>query len=353
MGESSTGGAPAPPRIAVSGSGPAARGIVAAITGTGAAHVLLVGTPEPGQPRGTVPALAAQFADCAAVIHVPAVDDLAAALRVSARTRRLGVVAQATTAVAAAQRAKVPHLVVVTSAMVLGAKAQQPILDDDAPIAAAPDDGLVGDLLEVERVVAAAASRRSRTKITVLRPAALVGPGIDTAVTRHFEAPRLLSIKDAATTWQFLHVSDLGRAAWCAIQAKLFGPLTVAAPGVLTNAQVEQLSGMRRIEVPARAAVATAERLHRTGVLPMPANDLLYVMHPWAVAASRLRAAGWEAQHSNEQCLAELLKAARRHHAVGGRRVGGRDVATIGVAGAAVALLGTAAVWRQARARRR
>ena len=53
------------------------------------------------------------------------------------------------------------RLVGVTSAMVLGASEENPVpLDDDAPVAAVPDLGLVGDLLEVERVLARVPVRR-------------------------------------------------------------------------------------------------------------------------------------------------------------------------------------------------
>ena len=45
--------------------------------------------------------------------------------------------------------------------------------------------------------------------VTVVRPAALVGEGVDTVVTRHFEAPRLLAVKGCAPRWQFCHVDDL------------------------------------------------------------------------------------------------------------------------------------------------
>ena len=43
----------------------------------------------------------------------------------------------------------------------------------------------------------------------MLRPAALVGGGVDTIFTRHFEAPRLLAVKGSRTCWQFCHVDDL------------------------------------------------------------------------------------------------------------------------------------------------
>ena len=107
---------------------------------------------------------------------------------------------------------------------------------------------------------------------------------------------------------------------------------------------------MRRIELPAALAFGTAERLHRVGVLPAPASDLEYVVHPWAVSSARLRAAGWRAAYDNETCLGVLLEQVRGHHAVAARRVDRKDAA-LGAAGAAVALVGTAALVRRRRKR--
>jgi hypothetical protein len=71
------------------------------------------------------------------------------------------------------------------------------------------------------------------------------------------------------------------------------------------------------------------------------------------VASDGLTAAGWMPEHSSARCLDVLLEGVQGRLAVAGRRVGARDAAALGAAGAAVALIGTAAIWRQARHRRR
>jgi hypothetical protein len=98
--------------------------------------------------------------------------------------------------------------------------------------------------------------------------------------------------------------------------------------------------------------MATADRLHRLGVIPAPASDLQYFMHPWVVPSTKLREAGWRPTYDNPTALGVLLEQVSGHHALGARRVGRRD-ATIGAAGAAVAVVGTAALVRRARKMRR
>nr|WP_269329604.1 NAD-dependent epimerase/dehydratase family protein [Kineosporia babensis] len=286
------------------------------------------------------------------VIHLATADDLAQNVTSNPSDRRLLAVraAQAVSMAAAAVGAR--RFVAVTSAMVLGARPENPIpLEDEASCRADPDDGLVGDLLEVERVLERIPRVHPGLDFTLIRPAALVGPGVDTAVTRHFEAPRLLVLRGTGTRWQFCHVDDLAEAIWTAVTAGIDGPLTVGAAGSLDETQVETISGMRRLEVPAGLAFSTAERLHRVGVLNTPASELAYVVHPWVIGSTGLLAAGWQPVHGNEACLQGLLDDQRRRRATPGWRVDRRDAAAMGAAGAAVALLGTAAIVRQARSR--
>jgi nucleoside-diphosphate-sugar epimerase len=297
------------------------------------------------------PQVAESLAGVDVVVHLATADDLSTVLGIAPAERRLRALrsAQAVTMAAAAVGAQ--RLVAVTSAMVFGARADNPVpLPDAAECRADPDDGLIGDLLEIERVLERTPRVHPGLSLTVIRPAALVGPGVDTAVTRHFEAPRLLVLRGTETRWQFCHVDDLATAIGATVEHGLDGWLTAGSAGSLAEDDVERLSGMRRLEVPAGLAFSTAERLHRVGVLPTPSGELAYVVHPWVVGSQRLTEAGWSPVHDNEGCLRQLLEEVGGRRTVVGRRVDRRDAA-MGAAGAAVALVGTAAILRQARSR--
>jgi len=255
------------------------------------------------------------------------------------------------TVVTAAAAAGIPRVVLVTSAAVYGALEDNPTpLAEDAPLQA-PPEGIVADLLEIERVADDARRVHPGLTVTVVRPAALVGPGVDTILTRHFASPRLLCIKDTAPTWQFCHVEDLASALVVAALGGVSGAVTVGCDGYLDQQRLEDLSGMKRVEVPATLAWATAERLHRVGVTPAPASELAYVMHPLVVPSTALRAAGWRPEHDNESCLQAVLDEVRGEVSVAGRRLGRRDATVAGAsaAGATVAVLGAAAFVRAAR----
>ena len=235
----------------------------------------------------------------------------------------------AETAITAAAAVGVRRVVLVTSAMVYGALPDNAVpLTEDAPLRAVGDDSIVGDLLEIEALVERARVTHPGLDVCVVRPATLVGPGIDTVLTRHFEAPRLLVVRESHPCWQFCHVDDLVAALVVAAITEVQGPLTVASDGWLEQDEVERISGLRRIELPARLAFGTAERLHRLGVTPAPASDLHYIVHPWVVDCAALRAAGWRPVYGNADALRVLLDQRQGRHAAGrppDRAQGGHD----------------------------
>jgi len=260
------------------------------------------------------------------------------------------------TVLTAAAAAGVRRVVLCTSAMVYGALPDNPVpLAEDAELRATEEATGVGDLLEMERLGRRAPRAHPGLNVTVVRPAAVVG-GVDTPLTRYFESPRLLVVKGTRPCWQFCHIDDLAAALEFAALEKAEGELAVGCDGWLEQEEVEELTGIRRMELPSAVALGAASRLHRLGLTPSPAGDLAYTMYPWVVSGSRLHDAGWRPQHTNEEVLAELLAEVSGRHTVAGRRLGRKDAAAAGAAGAAgatVALLGTAAVVRRVRKARR
>jgi nucleoside-diphosphate-sugar epimerase len=299
------------------------------------------------------PALAGRLAGVDVVVHA----DLDLTPDSDARQRRAFNVRGAQTVLAAAAAGRVGRVVLVTSSMVYGARQDNPVpLAEDAPLAVDIDDSVTGDLLEVEQLARRSPRAYPGLAVTVMRPAALVGEPpypVDTLVARHFEAPRLLTVKGCAPRWQFCHVDDLGSALEIAVAGGVDGQFAVGCDGWLEQDVVEQISGLKSIELPARLTFGTAQRLHRLGVTPAPAMDLRFMVYPWVVDCARLRGAGWRPQLDNAAALRVLLDQRHGRHAVAGRRIA-RKEATITAAGATVAAaaIGTAAIVRRARRHR-
>ncbi|HEX3908397.1 MAG TPA: NAD-dependent epimerase/dehydratase family protein [Mycobacteriales bacterium] len=295
------------------------------------------------------PEIVAELAGVDAVIHlamdrVPSTD-MAGRRAVNVRGTEL--------LLAAAGEAAVSRVVMVTSAMVYGAARDNPIpLSEDGPLHAEPGAGLVGDWLGVERAVAHHGADGRPPEVTVVRPASLVGPDTHGMLPGLFEAVRILALRDARCLWQFCHVDDLVAALVAAALGQVSGVVTVGCDGYLERADVERLSGLRSVVVPHSVARVTAERLHRIGAIASPASELEYLMHPWIVGSQQLRATGWTPRWTNERALLDHLE--RLGDRAGrGLLVLDRKDATRAATGATIALVGSLALARAARAGRR
>jgi nucleoside-diphosphate-sugar epimerase len=293
------------------------------------------------------PLLAERLAGSATVVHLAVSYDRA----LDAAARRAVNVRGTAALLEACRTAGVRRVVLVTSVEVYGPRPGRSTrpgrpLTERSPLRAEPDESLTGDLVELERL----ADHASRTglEVTVLRPAALVagalGPAYDGSLLRHLAAPRLLAVRGVEPLWQVCHVDDLLAALELAAVGAVSGRLTVACEGWLPQTAVEAMSGRRRLELPAAVALSTAERLHRLRVTPGSPRELDLLLAPIVVTCARLRAAGWRPQWTNEAALRSHLAA---------RPTGGTGTGTYTAAGAAVALVGTAALVRRTRRGRR
>ncbi len=298
------------------------------------------------------PALAGRLAGVDIVVHA----DFDLTPGSDARQRRAFNVRGAQTVLTSAAAGRVGRVVLVTSAMVYGARPDNQVpLPEKAPLAADVDSSVAGDLLEVEQLARRSPRANPGLAVTVVRPAALVGPdpyAVDTLVTRHFEAPRLLTVKGCAPRWQFCHLDDLTSALELAVGGGIDGDFAVGCDGWLEQDDVERISGLKRVELPARLTFGAMQRLHQVGVTPAPAMDLRYVVYPWVVDCAALREAGWRPGVGNEAALRVLLDQRKGRHAVAGRRIARKEATiTATAAGATVAVIGTAAIVRRARRR--
>ncbi|MQA86091.1 MAG: NAD-dependent epimerase/dehydratase family protein [Streptosporangiales bacterium] len=354
------------PTVAVTGAAGGVYGVgralAARLAGSGSARRVVAIDVARGDVAGTDvtwriadvgdPLLASRLSGVDVLVHLAQDASLAS----DPQQRRAFNVRAAQTVLTASAASGVKRVVLLTSAMVYGARPDNPVpLAEGASLRADADTGMAGDFLEIEQLAARAPRVHPGLAVTVLRPAVVVGPGVDTVVTRHFESPRLLVVKGSVPCWQFCHVDDLVSALEFAALGRVQGAAAVGCDGWLEHEQVEALAEMRHLELPAGLTFGTAERLHRIGMTPTPAGELHYVVYPWVVDCAALREAGWRPAYDNEAALQALLAEAAGRHAVAGRRLDRKDVTVTaaGAAGATVAVIGTAALVRRARRRRK
>ena len=242
--------------------------------------------------------LAAAFADADAIVHLASV--FGPALEGPEITDAVDV-AMARRVLAAADKASVSHVLLLSSATVYGPWANNAVpLTEEAPLRPHPELAYAVQQAEVERLGAEWASDHPGATLARLRPATLVASGSGGWLARALHAASGLPTGDD-TPAQYIHIDDLAAAVVAVWAAGLDGPVNVAPDGWLTPTERRALDPVPKVRLPERTAVAVANWRWRLRLAPTPPGVLAYARHPWVVANDRLAATGWTAGHSNEE----------------------------------------------------
>ncbi|HSS67050.1 MAG TPA: NAD-dependent epimerase/dehydratase family protein [Nocardioidaceae bacterium] len=170
---------------------------------------------------------------------------------------------------AACQQARgIERLVVKSSARVYGSSSRDPAMFTEGMTPKRiPRSGFAKDSVEVEAYVRGFARRRPDVQLTTLRCANLIGPTIQTTLTRYFELPLIPTVLGFDPRLQFCHEDDALEALRVATVSDVDGTYNVAGDGVLMLSQA-----IRRLGRPSVA-------------LPGPALGMLGTVFPAARAA--------------------------------------------------------------------
>jgi UDP-glucose 4-epimerase len=191
----------------------------------------------------------------------------------------------------ASAAAGVRKLVVTSTAQVYGPHADNPnFLSEDHALRPPQGAHSLRDRVEVEGLLRIFAQRHRALVVTSLRPCWIVGPSYESAVTRRFDAARVVTLLGYDPLLQFLHESDWLDAVELALERDAPGVYNLAADGVLPLSTLLRLAGKRSLPLPhpLLQRVAYLESIARSGDPPGAFFD--YLRFLWVVDASRARA---------------------------------------------------------------
>jgi nucleoside-diphosphate-sugar epimerase len=220
-----------------------------------------------------------------------------------------------------AGRAGIRKLIYTSSAIVYGAHPDNDVpLTEESPLRANLDFSYPAHKLEVEYVLREIRDEFPDLSITILRPAIVFGPHVDSAWSHMLELPATLGIRGYKPPFQFVHEEDVARALTFAIFEELDGAYNVAPEGWLEWDEIIASVGRPTADLPEPAAFALQERLWGLGLAEAPAGMLHYVMHPWVVSTQKLSEAGFKCEHSNLDALEATIEHTRRQVRLGTTR---------------------------------
>lgn len=203
------------------------------------------------------------------------------------------------------------HVVMISSALVYGAWANNPVpLTEDATLRPNPGFPFAAERAEIERLSAEWRDDHPGSSVTVLRPVRVAGADDFDWLARALRPGPAVPEGTVEPPVQFVHVDDLASAVDLAWRSRLDGAFNVAPSGSIPAHEVRSLTGAPpKVRMPGRVAHRLVGLGFRWGIGPTPAAVLPYTLHPWVVANDRLAAAGWRPTHSNEEACVEAHEA--------------------------------------------
>ncbi len=252
----------------------------------------------------------------------------------------------------AAGDAGVGHLVLLSSATVYGAWANNPMpLTEDATLRPVPDLAYAVQRAEIERRLVEWRHGHPSATATVLRPVPVVGGEGDAGwLARALHEARRVADLEGDAPAQFLHIDDLAAAVALGVSARLDGARNVAPDSWLRGTEYTALdAGTPKLRLPERVGDRVTRLRWRLRLAPTPPGLQPYARHPWVVANDRLRADGWAPEHSNEEAFVDGTPA----NALATLSPRRRQELALGLSGGALAAGAAAAAWFGLRRRRR
>ena len=149
-------------------------------------------------------------------------------------------------------KARVAHLIYISSHTVYGAHSDNPIpITDNAPLRASPDFPYAHDKHQSEIALAEFTQAQKDVKVTVLRTCTVLGHGAANIESQDFFRPWLFGIMDSAPPLQFIYNDDLARVISIIIQRQIQGTFNVAGNGVVHYREMAQIIQSRVVILPA------------------------------------------------------------------------------------------------------
>jgi UDP-glucose 4-epimerase len=213
---------------------------------------------------------------------------------------------------AACQKApSVRRVVLESTTAVYGASPLDPALFDETMTPNdLPTSGYARDATEIEGYLRSFARRRPDVSTTVLRFASLVGPRIDTVVTRYFALPVVPTVLGYDSRVQLLHEEDaLAVLERAVAHDDLPDVVNVAADGVLLLSQAIRRAGRVPLPVPPPGVGLVGRALAAVRVASFSPEQLRLLDFGRVVDTTRLRTAfGFTPRWTTAQAFDDFVR---------------------------------------------
>jgi UDP-glucose 4-epimerase len=184
----------------------------------------------------------------------------------------------------------VRRMVLKSTTAVYGSSSRDPALFDETMTPKdLPSGGYAKDAAEIEGYLRGFARRRPDVSVTVLRFANVIGPNIDTALTRYFALPVVPTVLGYDARVQLLHEEDALAVMERAASEEMPGVFNVAADGVLLLSQAIRRAGRVPVPLPGFAVGPLGRIVRSSRLIDFSPEELRFLNFGRVVDTGRLR----------------------------------------------------------------
>jgi UDP-glucose 4-epimerase len=192
---------------------------------------------------------------------------------------------------AACQKApSVRRVVLKSTSEVYGSSSRDPVLfTESSSRRRPPGEGFARDSIDIEGYARGLGRRRPDIAVSILRLANMIGPAMDTALSRYLAGPVVPTVIGHDARLQLLHEQDALGALERATMAGKAGTYNVGASGIIMMSQAIRRSGRLPLPVP-RSALWAVDSLRRaTSYTELDREQLDYLSYGRVMDTSRMR----------------------------------------------------------------
>jgi UDP-glucose 4-epimerase len=221
-------------------------------------------------------------------------------------------------AAASAPGSSVREVVVKSSSYVYGSSREDPVWFREETPRSHPARTMVERNLEaVEGYVRDFAEDNPHVNVSLLRFSNVLGPELETPISRALSLPVVPSVFGFDPRFQFVHEDDVIRAILFVLERHLPGIYNVAGDGLLPWSEVARICHKRTWPLPPVGTAAAIWPLRRLVGVPLPDELLTLLKYGRGVDNRRLKRAGFAYQYTSAGAVEAFVEALRLRSSVG------------------------------------
>jgi len=242
------------------------------------------------------------------VVHMSVLPPAAAAPGVSAK--EINVIGTMQLLAACQQSPDLEHFVLKSSTAVYGSSSRDPAMfSEDMDARRVGAVGFVKDLNEVEGYVRGFARRRPDVRVTTLRTASVIGPGLNTPLAAYFRLPAIPTVLGFDPRTQFLDDTDLLDVIEHATLRDVAGTFNVAGDGILMLSQAIRRLGRPALPMPSFAMASLGTVMRQARLADFSREQIAFLTYGRGVDTTRMREVlGFEPSRTTAEAFARFAE---------------------------------------------